>query len=140
MRVVVDTNGLVSALISGTGASREVIRLCLRRQCQPILGHKLFLEMEEALGRETLFKKCPLPKTEREELFAAFASVCEWTKIYYLWRPNLRDEGDNHVLELAVAGGAESIVTHNVRDFAGSELRFPDLRIWRPADFLRTMR
>ncbi len=73
-------------------------------------------------------------------MFAAFASVCAWTKIYYLWRPNLKDEGDNHVLELAVAGGAEGIVTHNVRDFSGSDLRFPAVRILRPSEFLKTLR
>ena len=140
MRIVVDTNVFVSALTSGTGASREVLRRCLRRQCQPVLGHKLFMEMEEVLGREALFKNCPLLKGGREQLFAAFVSVCEWTKIYYLWRPNLKDEGDNHVLELAVAGGAEAIVTHNVRDFTRSDLRFPDLRILRPSEFLRTPR
>ena len=140
MRIVVDTNVFVSALIRGTGASREVLRRSLRKQCQPLLGHKLFMEMEETLGREALFKDCPLSKVEREELFAAFASVCEWTKIYYLWRPNLRDEDDNHVLELAVAGGAQAVVTHNVRDFMGSDLRFPEVRVLRPGEFLRTMR
>ena len=135
-----DTNVFVSALTSATGASREVLRRCLRRQCQPVLGHKLFLEMEEVLARAALFRKCPLSRVEREQLFAAFVSVCEWTKIYFLWRPNLKDEDDNHVLELAVAGGAEAIVTHNVRDFVGSDLRFPDLKILRPSEFLRTTR
>ena len=53
---------------------------------------------------------------------------------------NIRDEGDNHVLELAVAGGAQAVVTHNVRDFMGSDLRFPEVRILRPSEFLRTMR
>jgi predicted nucleic acid-binding protein len=44
--------------------------------------------------------------------------------VYYLWHPNLRDEGDNHVFELAGAGGAEAIVTTNVGDFRSAELRF----------------
>ena len=131
---------LVSALTSATGASREVLRRCLKKECQPVIGLKLFLEMEDTLGRPALFKDCPLTAAEREQLFAAFASVCAWSKIYYLWRPNLRDEGDNHVLELALAGGAGIIVSHNVRDFAGSELRFPDVRILRPAEFLKELK
>jgi predicted nucleic acid-binding protein len=45
---------------------------------------------------------------------------------------SLRDERDTHVLELAIAGGAQAIVTENVRDFAGAELTFPDLRITKP--------
>lgn len=64
-------------------------------------------------------------------------SVCEWVQVYYLWRPNLRDEGDNHVLELAVAGAASMIVTNNVSDFLDSNLRFPEIRILKPAQVLK---
>ena len=49
----------------------------------------------------------------------------------------MRDESDNHVVELAVAGGAQAIVTRNVRDFARMELRFPALRIVTPADLAK---
>jgi predicted nucleic acid-binding protein len=66
-------------------------------------------------------------------------SACERVQVYYLWRPNLRDEGDNHVLELAVAGGASAIVTNNVPDFRSSDLRFPDVRVLAPKDFLKEM-
>ena len=52
--------------------------------------------------------------------------------VYYLWRPNLPDEADNHVVELAVAGDAEAIVTHNTRDFCRNELRFPGLTVVTP--------
>ncbi len=104
------------------------------------MGLKLFLEYEDVLGRTELFASSPLSLAERERLFAAFASVSEWVKIYYLWRPNLPDEGDNHIIELAVAGGAGMIVTQNVRDFERSELRFPGIRVLRPGDFLREMR
>jgi predicted nucleic acid-binding protein len=53
-----------------------------------------------------------------------------------LWRPNLPDEADNHVVELAVAGGAEAIVTHNKRDFARAELHFPGLRVASPGELI----
>ena len=52
--------------------------------------------------------------------------------MYYSWRPNLRDEGDNHLIELAVAGGADMIVTNSVRDFRGAELRFGSIRVVEP--------
>ena len=55
------------------------------------------------------------------------------------WRPNLRDEADNHVLELAIAGGASAIVTNNVKDFHDSALRFPQVRVAIPKEFLKEM-
>ena len=51
--------------------------------------------------------------------------------------PNLRDEADNHVLEIAVAAGAQTIVTYNRADFLGAELHFPGLHIVVPADLLK---
>ena len=60
-------------------------------------------------------------------------------RIYYAWRPNLRDEGDNHLVELAVAGRAEMIVTRNLRDFRNMDLRFPDLRVCPPETFLEKL-
>ena len=64
-------------------------------------------------------------------------SVSEWIFIYYIWRPNLQDEADNHLIELAVAGNADIIATHNIRDLQNSELMFPDLQILKPQDVLR---
>lgn len=98
------------------------------------MGAALFAEYEALLSRDELYERCLLAPAEREEVLNAFLSVCRWTTIYYGWRPNLRDEGDNHLIELAVAGGAEAIVTKNVRDFRSAELRFPGLRILRPDD------
>jgi hypothetical protein len=54
-------------------------------------------------------------------LLEAFPSVCEWLDVYFGWRPNLSDEGDNHLIELAVAGGAGWIVTNNLADFERAE-------------------
>ena len=56
--------------------------------------------------------------------------------LLYLWRPNLRDEIDNHLLELAVAAGAETIITANKRDFVNNELRFPAICIETAGEFL----
>ena len=135
--LIVDTNVFVSALISEAGASREVIRRCLQRRYQPCISLALFAEYRDVLGRHELFANCPLDATERDELFRAFMVVCRMTDIYYLWRPNLPDEADNHVLELAVAARAAAIVTHNRADFVRSELRFPELRILAPAELLK---
>ena len=57
--------------------------------------------------------------------------------IYYLWRPNLKDEGDNFLIELAVAGNAEIIVTNNVKDLGSAKLSFENLQIYKPEELLR---
>jgi len=69
-----------------------------------------------------------------------FLSTCRWTRIYYGWRPNLPDEGDNHLVELAVAGGAEYIITRNIRDVARMELLFPELKVVFPETILKEMK
>ena len=130
--IVVDTNVFVSALLGPGGASRDVVRRCLERRLSPLMGASLFAEYEDLLSRTDLFRGSPLDAGEREAVLNAFLSVCRWTRVHFLWRPNLPDESDNHVIELAVAGGAEAIVTKNVRDFRRSELLFPALRILRP--------
>jgi putative PIN family toxin of toxin-antitoxin system len=136
-RLVIDTNVFVSALRSADGASRAVIRRCLQGQYMPCMSLALFAEYRDVMGRERLFAESPLTAEERLELFHAFIAVCQLIEIYYLWRPNLRDEADNHVLELAVAAGAKAIVTYNRADFLGAELHFPELRILAPADLLK---
>jgi predicted nucleic acid-binding protein len=67
-------------------------------------------------------------------------SVVEWAKIYYSWRPNFRVEGDNHLIELAVAGNARVITTNNLKDFRSPraqaklspELTLPEISILKP--------
>ena len=135
--LVIDTSIFVSALIGETGATREVLRRCLKDRYQPVMGAALFYEYESVLQREKLFKDCPLSAIERGKLLDAFMSICRWIHVYYLWRPNLKDEGDNHVLELAVASNATAVITKNYKDFKNSELLFPDLTILRPEQLLK---
>ncbi len=135
--IVVDTSVFVAALLGAGGASREVLRGCLKKQYQPLIGTALFHEYESLLARDGLFDRCILTPAEREELLNAYLSVCNWTTIYYGWRPNLRDESDNHLIELAVAGGAQYVITKNTKDFRGAELQFPALQILRPESFIK---
>ena len=138
-RIVVDTNVFTAAVLSPAGMNRGVLRACLTAKAHPLMGAALFHEYEDLLARPDLMKKSPLPPAERRLLFEAFLSVCEWVRIYFLWRPNLPDETDNHLVELALAGGADAIVTSNVRDVRSGELAFPHLQILTPAEFLKTI-
>ena len=138
MRVLVlDTSVFVSALLGPGGASREVLRRCLNAEYLPLMGEALYAEHEAVLSREQKFARCALPSRERAELLDAYLRVCRWTKVYFLWRPNLPDESDNHLVELAMAGGAEVIVIKNVRDIRAGELKFPGLRILKPEQLLK---
>jgi putative PIN family toxin of toxin-antitoxin system len=136
--IVVDTNIFIGACL-GEGAAHHVIAACLRGQCQPLMGAALFAEYEDVLGRTELFNTCRLSSAERDELLDIFLATCAWTRIYFAWRPNLPDEADNHLVELAVAGGAHFIVTRNLRDIARMELNFPELQVVSPEDFLKEL-
>ena len=138
MRVVIDTNVFVGACI-GVGASNAVIRACLQHRFLPLMGETLFTEFESVLGRHALLANSRLDATERSTLLDTYLALCQWTRVYFLWRPNLQDESDNHLIELAVAGDADVIVTRNLRDLQSAELRFRSLRVLSPEDFLKEL-
>jgi predicted nucleic acid-binding protein len=98
----------------------------------------LFLEYEAIIARPETQRRCPLTAAEQIRLFDAFLSRTQLIEVYYRWRPNLPDEGDNHVFELAVAAGDAPIVTYNRRDFRGGELRFPSIVVQSPAAWLKS--
>ena len=136
-RIVVDTNVLVSAVLSPDGAAREVLRRCLTGAARPLISNALFLEYEDVLSREALFAAAPIGPDDRAALLDAVLGICQWINISYLWRPNLRDESDNHLVELAVAGNAAWIVTGNERDVAAGELVFDGFRVITPVAWLK---
>jgi putative PIN family toxin of toxin-antitoxin system len=135
-RIVVDASVFTAALIGAAGPNREILRRCLNRQYQPLLGNAFFSEYEDVSARPHILEKCPVSAEEIQALLEAFCSVSEWVPIYYLWRPNLADEADNHLLELAAAGNAQWIVTNNIRDFKNAELNFPGIQILTPEQIL----
>lgn len=135
--VVIDTNIFVSALMKADTAPRKVLRSCLIGEVRPLMSNPLFSEYEGLMDRAKLFKGCILNHEEREMFLDDFLSVCKWINIYYLWRPNLIDEADNHLIELALAGNAACIVTGNKKDFQDSELLFPHLKIISAAEFVK---
>ena len=138
LQIVVDTNVFVGAILSSQGLNRELIRRCLLGEYQPMMSNALYLEYESVIEREEIISKCQLDRGKVNELLDGFLSVSKWVYIYYSWRPNLRDEGDNHVIELAIAGNARMIVTNNLKDFRGSELTFPQLQILNPHQIIRS--
>ncbi|MFO1278985.1 MAG: PIN domain-containing protein [Burkholderiaceae bacterium] len=132
--VVIDTNVFVAGLRSGGGASRAVLRRVLGGSLQPLFGNALWMEYQDLLNRPVWGDATTTD--ERHSVLAALAKQGRWVTVYYGWRPNLPDEGDNHLIELALAGGAQAIVTHNLRDLRGGELQLGSLRVMTPAQCL----
>jgi putative PIN family toxin of toxin-antitoxin system len=135
MRVVIDTNVFVSACL-GEGAPAQLVRLCLQGAVNPVIGAALHTEYEDVLARSALFRRSRLDAAERQELLDIFLSRCTWVRVYFGWRPNLADEADNHLIELAVAAQASHIVTGNARHLKAGELQFPSIRILDPGTFV----
>lgn len=133
--IVMDTNVFVSAMRSEGGPAREVLRQVLLGRYRALFGNALWAEYEDLLGRD-VWTTATSPQ-ERREVLGALAKSSRWVSVYFGWRPNLPDEGDNHLIELAVAGNAAAIVSHNLRDVARGELVWRSLRALTPAQFLK---
>mgnify|MGYP000042828713 CR=1 FL=1 len=136
MNVVIDCNIFISAVLSQNGTAVEVLRYALKEKFIPQFGQKLFKEYEDVLSREHIIKNSKLSKDEIDELLNALLSISKWNEIYYLWRPNLKDEGDNHIVELAVASNSKYIITNNKKDFLDKELNF-EFEIVSAKEFLQ---
>ena len=110
---------------------------CLQGLHTPVMGSALMTEYEAVLGRAALFAHSRLNASERSELLDIFLATCQWRRVYYGWRPNLPDEADNHLFELAIAAGAPVIVSRNTKDLARGELRFASPQVQTPEHFIQ---
>lgn len=135
MKVVLDTNVLVSALRSRRGASFRLVRVIGDGRFETALSVPLFLEYQEVSHRTREYAN--RSARQIDDILNYLCSVCTLHAVHYLWRPFLSDPDDDMVLELAVAAEASHVVTHNVRDFRGCE-RFGIAAV-TPAAFLELL-
>lgn len=101
----------------------------------PLFSTALVFEYEDLLNRNDIWTTATT-YSERRKIFRALIACGQFVTIYYRWRPNLQDEGDNFLLELAIAGNAEAIITFNKQDFYQGQLVWPFLRVMTPAECL----
>jgi len=130
---VIDTSVFVSALRSSLGASYRLMLLAGGTEFELALSVPLVLEYEDAAKR--MPEATGLGPEDIDDIIDYLCGVAHLQELHFLWRPVLRDPQDDHVLELAAEAGCEIVVTHNVRDFAGSE-RFGVIAV-TPGEFLR---
>ena len=137
MRVVFDTSVLVAAARSQQGASYALVSAIPSPEFQLCLSVGLYMEWQGVLTRR---EHLP-PGNTREDaqrFLRYLASQCHLQEIHFLWRPFLADPDDDLVMELALAAGCRHIVTHNVKDFHGSEQL--GIAAVTPRDFLNLLR
>jgi len=137
-KVVIDTNVLLSALFSNRGKSYKLIELLGVKAQEGIrfnvISVPLALEFEEVLLRPKNREKYDYFSHEEIRLIISdIVSVSHRTKLHFLWRPFLKDSFDDKVLETAVNGQAQAIITYNTKDFVGVKKYF-DIDILTPAE------
>ncbi len=138
-RIVLDTSVIATALRSASGAGNALLRLVAQQKVIPLVTPALFLEYEDVLKRPEQRLVTGLDGDEIDRFLAALASACEPVEVQFQWRPQLRDAGDEMVLETAINGRANALVTYNVRDFLPAASRF-GLRVLRPGELLKEIR
>ncbi|MCI0747804.1 MAG: PIN domain-containing protein [Verrucomicrobia subdivision 3 bacterium] len=137
MRVVFDTSVLVAAAHSRLGASYALVSSVPTPEFQICLSVGLYTEWQVVLTRPEHL--APGQTAEDARRFLRYlAGQAHLQEIHFLWRPLLADADDDMVLELAFAAGCCYIVTHNVKDFHGSE-QLGVIAI-RPREFLNLIR
>jgi putative PIN family toxin of toxin-antitoxin system len=135
-RVVLDTSVLVAAFRSRGGASWRLVDHIAEGRLAPLATPALFLEYEAVLKRPEQLAATGLSVDDVDRLLSALASAIEPVMVHFMWRPQLSDSNDEMVLEAAVNGRADALITFNLRDFAGAARKF-DLRVLRPGEALR---
>jgi putative PIN family toxin of toxin-antitoxin system len=130
--IVLDTNVIVTALRSKQGASAKLLPLVGTERFHIHVSVPLVLEYEEVLLRQRV--SLGLTPEDVADLVDGLSALAHHHKIYYLWRPYLRDEKDEMVLELAVVARCDYIITYNKDDFKGAE-KF-GIEVITPKEFL----
>ncbi len=137
MRLVLDTDVIVAAMRSPSGASAELLQQIDKGQAVMLLSVALALEYEATCQRAEHRLAAGLGGTEVGIFIDGLVVLAEQVIPYFRWRPQLRDAGDEMVLEAAVNGQADAIVTFNQRDFGVAPGRFgvmllkPMEAVWR---------
>jgi putative PIN family toxin of toxin-antitoxin system len=119
-----DTDAVVAAMRSPSGASAAIIRAVRRRQATLMLSVPLAMEYESVCRRSEHREESGLSGQQVEIFLDAIIAMSEPVRTHFLWRPQLRDPNDEMVLEAAVNGRADALVTFNVRDYGTTPAQF----------------
>jgi putative PIN family toxin of toxin-antitoxin system len=139
MRLVLDTDVQVAALRSDQGASRQLLLAALDRRFVLLVSVPLLLEYEAVLTRPEHLAAAGVTASDVNAILDAVSAVIEPVRLPFLWRPRLKDAADEMVLEPAVNGGADWLVTFNLKHLGETARKF-GLRAMKPGEAWREMR
>lgn len=138
MRLVLDTDVIVAAMRSPTGASAALLGAALTGRVTLLANVALVLEYEAVCGRSEHLDAAQIDAEQLGVFLDAVAALIKPVESHFVWRPQLRDPSDEMVLEAAVNGEADAIVTFNTRDFGRAPERF-GVRVLLPREALRRL-
>jgi predicted nucleic acid-binding protein len=137
-RTVMDSDVLVAAVRSSRGASRVLLTAALERRYPVLASVPLMLQYESVLTRAEHLVAAGISTADVQVLLDAIALVATPVRISYLWRPTLPDPDDDLVLETAVNGHAEVVITFNRRHFEPAAAGF-GIEVVAPAEAVRRL-
>lgn len=140
MILTIDTNVLVQALSNNKGASYLILNLVYEGKINLAISLTVFYEYEDVLNRDRILKLIGLSQKEISDVLTLIFHFAEKHKIFFLFRPNLKDEKDNIFVELAIKSNSKYLITSNIKDFKNSDLKFPELEIITPGEFAKMWR
>lgn len=139
MKVVFDTDVVVAAFRSPTGASAELLKMARQGELSIAISVALLLEYEAVITRHEHLAAASQTADDATALIDVIADFAEKVDIDFIWRPQTRDPADEMVLETAINAHADAIVTFNRRDFGDAPSRF-GMGCWLPAEALEKVR
>jgi putative PIN family toxin of toxin-antitoxin system len=139
LRIVLDTSVVVAGLRTRLGAGNAVMRLVTHRRVVALATPPLFLEYEDVLKRPEHQLVHGLTPAAVDEFLAELAALVDPVEVHFQWRPQSRDPNDEMVLEAAINGQADALVTYNIKDFAEAGERFR-ISVLRPGDLSKRVK
>ncbi len=133
LKIVIDTNVIISALKSRNGFSFKLLSIIDDKRFRVFISVPLILEYEDVIKRSK--SQIKLSFTEISDILDYICLIAEQRKIFYLWRPFLKDPKDDMILELAVESECDYIISFNKKDFKKIE-KF-NLEVITPKELLR---
>jgi len=138
-RIVLDTDVVIAGMRSPSGASAALLLAADRHEVLLLASLPLAMEYEAVCMRLEHRQAAGMTREEAKVFIDAVLAMTEPVEIYFLWRPQLRDPNDEIVLEAAINGQAEAIVTFNRRDYGNATRRF-GIEVLSPSAALERIR